>query len=324
MTKLNPTGSALVYSTFLSGNYIEESIGIVVDAEGNATIGGRTYSSNYPQTGTPEPFTEWTGIVTKLNATGSALLHSRLIPLVRPERLAADASGDLYLIGLGKPELQLSPNAYATKGAPILAKLRLPKSAVTVSAANYSGSPLACEAIVSAFGTGFATTTQNASSLPLPTTLGGTTIQVTDSVGTQRNSLLFFISPTQVNFQIPAGTANGPASITITSQAGDTFVSNVEIANVVPSLFSADTTGRGIAAAHVQRAGSLTFEQVDPFKGQFVALPIDLGAASEQVYLILYGTGIRLRSNLNNVTATIGSTSATVSFRCASKSGNVE
>ncbi len=49
-------------------------------------------------------------------------------------------------------------------------------------------------------------------------------------------------------------------------------------------------------------------------KGQWVALPIDLGPASEQVYLILYGTGIRLRSNLNNVTVTIGGTPATVSY----------
>lgn len=318
VSKLNTTGSALIFSTFLGGNYVENSIGIGIDAEGNATIAGTTGSSDYPQTGNPETFTQnGSGVVTKLNAMGSRLLHSRFIPFSRPGRLAADASGDLYLIGLGKPELQLSPNAYATKGSPILAKLKFPKSAVTVSAANYSGSPLACEAIVSAFGTGLATSTRNVSSLPLPTVLGGTTVKVRDSVGTERDSPLFFISPTQVNLQIPAGTANGPARITIISQTGDTFVSNVEIANVVPSLFSADTTGRGIAAAHAQRDSSLTFEQVVKFdfnKGQFVALPIDLGPASEQVYLILYGTGIRLHSNLSNVTATIGGTPATVTY----------
>ncbi len=125
-----------------------------------------------------------------------------------------------------------------------------------------------------------------------------------------------------MNFQIPPGTANGNATITITAQDGAIFLSNVEIANVVPSVFSADTTGKGLAAAHAQRAGALTFEQVVKFdftKGQWVALPIDLGPVSDQVYLILYGTGIRLRSNLSNVTATIGGTPATSQLRRRAK-----
>ncbi len=128
---------------------------------------------------------------------------------------------------------------------------------------------------------------------------------------------MFFVSPTQVNFQIPAGTATGTAIITIAAQDSLTSISNVEIANVVPSLFSADATGRGLAAGNVQRGTSLNFESVvkfDEARGQIVAVPIDLGPVSDQVYLVLYGTGIRLRSSLSNVTATIGGTPAQVTY----------
>lgn len=297
---------------------MDTSLGIGIDIQGNATIAGQTGSPDFPQTGTPVPITQAGSFVTKLNATGSALIYSQYTDSVFSRSIAVDGLGDAYLQGNARNSFQPTPDAYqSTLGSTSLTKISVPKAATTVSAANYSGSPLASEAIVSTFGTGLATTTQSARSVPLPTILGGTTIKVRDSAGTEREAALFFVSPTQLNFQLPPGTANGNAAIIITAQDGATFISNVEIANVVPSLFSADTTGRGFAAAHAQRGGSLTFEQVVKFdfaKGQWVALPIDLGAATEQVYLILYGTGIRLRSSLSNVTATIGGTPATVSY----------
>ncbi len=320
ITKVNAAGSELIYSTFIGGNYTDGCIGIGLDPDGNAIIVGTTSSSNFPQTN-PEGTYSRGGYITKLNATGSKLLFSQVNNWVSPRHMAVDAKGDVYLEGGDWEEgpFQPTPGAYQTTKpySTTLSKFSLPKSAVTVSATNYSGSPLASEAIVSAFGTGLAITTQGANSIPLPTTLGGTKVKVRDSVGIEREAALFFVSPTQVNFQIPPNTANGNATITITAQDGAIFLSQVEIANVVPGLFSADTTGRGFAAAHAQRGGSLAFEQVvkfDSTKAQFVALPIDLGPATDQVYLILYGTGIRLRSNLNNVTATIGAIPATVSY----------
>ena len=47
---------------------------------------------------------------------------------------------------------------------------------------------------------------------------------------------------------------------------------------------------------------------------RFVALPIDLGPATDTVYLILYGTGIRFRSALSAVTTSIGGTNAGVLY----------
>jgi len=79
-------------------------------------------------------------------------------------------------------------------------------SLANVSAASFSGTTLASEAIVAAFGQSLATRLETAVSLPLPTSLAGTVVRVRDSAGTQRDAPLFFVSPTQVNYQIPAGT----------------------------------------------------------------------------------------------------------------------
>ncbi|NOT59989.1 MAG: choice-of-anchor D domain-containing protein, partial [Acidobacteria bacterium] len=78
-----------------------------------------------------------------------------------------------------------------------------------VSAASFRGTELASESIASAFGTNLATETAKASTATLPTTLGGTTVRVRDSAGTERLAPLFFVSPGQINFLMPQGTALG-------------------------------------------------------------------------------------------------------------------
>ena len=79
VTKLNPTGSALVYSTYLGGSGADSGFRIAVDASGNAYLAGETRSTNFP---TASPFQASfgggtnDGFVTKLNAAGSALVYS--------------------------------------------------------------------------------------------------------------------------------------------------------------------------------------------------------------------------------------------------------
>jgi hypothetical protein len=134
-----------------------------------------------------------------------------------------------------------------------------------VSAASYSGAVLAPESIVSVFGTTLATGTQAAVSTPLPTTLVGTTVSVRDSTGTARNAALFFVSPTQLNLQIPAGTALGAATFAVTSGEGVLSAGMVTIGNVAPGLFTANASGTGVAAAvalRVRGDGSQQFERV--------------------------------------------------------------
>jgi uncharacterized protein (TIGR03437 family) len=54
--------------------------------------------------------------------------------------------------------------------------------------------------------------------------------------------------------------------------------------------------------------------QFDAGRGMYVPLPLDFGAASDQVFLVLFGTGMRFASGLGGVSATIGGTGAEVTF----------
>ncbi|MGH9843137.1 MAG: LamG-like jellyroll fold domain-containing protein [Blastocatellia bacterium] len=189
-------------------------------------------------------------------------------------------------------------------------------SVTNVSAASFLGQSLASDSIVAVFGADLATGTRLAPPiLPLPTELGGTRVKIGDQVAG-----LFFVSPTQVNFHMPPMTANGAASVAITNANGLVSYGAPQIAAVAPGLFSANADGQGVAAAVVFRRkanGMDSFEPVarfDPAQNKFVAVPIELGLETDQVFLILYGTGFRNRSALTAVTTTIGGANAEVLF----------
>ncbi|MGH9840644.1 MAG: hypothetical protein ACREEM_17845, partial [Blastocatellia bacterium] len=189
----------------------------------------------------------------------------------------------------------------------------------TVSAASFRQPPIARESIATSFGANLATAVQAASSIPLPTTLAGTMVEVSDSTGAKRLAPLFFVSPTQINYQMPPGTANGAANIAITSGNGTVSNGAAQIESVAPGLFSANADGQGVAAAVALRVrgNQQTFEpvaQLNPAQGKFFAVPIDLGPETDQVFLIAFGTGIRFRSSLSAVTASIGGANAEVLF----------
>lgn len=185
-------------------------------------------------------------------------------------------------------------------------------AATSVSAANYAGGSLAGESVAAVFGNPLATTLAEATSLPLPTTLAGTSVKVTDSAGAERLAPLFFVSQFQVNYQVPPGTANGAATVTVTSGDGTVSVGTVQIESVKPGMFTADSSGQGLAAAlalRVKTDNSLVYEPVSRFdtgQNKFVAVPIDMTNASEKVFLVLFGTGFRNRSSLPNVAVSIG------------------
>ena len=145
-------------------------------------------------------------------------------------------------------------------------------------------------------------------------------------LGVERLAPLFFVSPTQINYELPAGTAIGEASVTI-KQNGQNGQSNdilaagmLQITSVAPGLFTADASSRGVVVATVLRVkadGSQIYEPVAQFNAttyRFDPLPIDLGAETDQLFLGAFGTGFRNRSALSAVAATIGGTNAEVLF----------
>lgn len=177
----------------------------------------------------------------------------------------------------------------------------------TVSAASFSAGAIADKAIVSAFGTGLATGTAVASSQPLPTTLAGTTVRVTDSQGVTRDAPLFFVSDKQINYQIPAGTATGAASVTIINSDGIGATGEITVRATAPTIFTLDASGAGAAAA------------VDAFT--FAPGPFNATQTGGQPNVIaVYGTGLGgdatdVDGNVSaNVQATIDGNLATVLY----------
>jgi uncharacterized protein (TIGR03437 family) len=138
-------------------------------------------------------------------------------------------------------------------------------------------------------------------------------VTVKDSAGVPRLAALFYVSPSQVNFEMPAGMATGAALVSIQNQTGTTQTATVQIANVSPGLFALN--GSGLVAALVLQVISGTQEPLQPVyqisSGHVVPMPISLGPSSEQVYLEMYGTGIR---NATSVTATVGGVSLPVLY----------
>ena len=119
VTRLNASGSALIYSTFLGGSGTDGAGGLAVDAAGNAYIGGSTASPNFPVT-TGAFSTVLTGsgdaFVTKLNAAGSGLIFSTLIGGSGTEGiggLVLDTDANIYIAGgTSSPDFPMTPTAY--------------------------------------------------------------------------------------------------------------------------------------------------------------------------------------------------------------------
>jgi hypothetical protein len=104
VTKLNASGSVLVYSTYLGGTGSEYGVGIAVDTSDNAYVTGYTYSTDLP---TANPFQanrggSYDAFVTKLNASGSALIYSTYLGGSEFDEgwgIAVDSSGCAYVTG---------------------------------------------------------------------------------------------------------------------------------------------------------------------------------------------------------------------------------
>ena len=197
----------------------------------------------------------------------------------------------------------------------LLARASLAGSLAIVSSPSYSA-PVALGGLATAFGTDLATVTLPANSAAWPLTLGGRTVTVRDSAGSSLPAPVFFVSPGQISFQVPAGMAAGNATISVTSGDGAVSTGTVQIAAVAPGLFSADSTGQGAAAAVVVQnsaSGGQTSAPAFVCNPACTPAPIDLASASATV-LELYGTGIAGRSSLANVQCTAGGTPVQVQY----------
>jgi uncharacterized protein (TIGR03437 family) len=176
---------------------------------------------------------------------------------------------------------------------------------------------MAPNALASLYGSNLAAAVASAQSQPPATALGGVTVTVTDSAGVARNAPLLYVSPGQINFEIPDGAAPGVATIKLAgSGAGQIYEGAIQA--VAPALFTMNGAGTGVAAATAISvpANSQTQNPVQVFQcgtTGCIATPIVL-ASDATVYLTLYGSAIRNLSSLANVALAVNGVSLPVLY----------
>lgn len=180
VTKLNASGSALVYSTYLGGLEQDAGSGIAVDASGNAYVGGDTRSSSFPTTAgafdtTHNPNDDPEIFVTKVNPIGSALVYSTFLGVSSGGSLALDASGSVYVTGSASSGYPTTAGAFDTThnggSDVVVTKLNASGSALVYStflggSGNENGDGIALD------GSGNAYITGDTTSTGFPTTVG--------------------------------------------------------------------------------------------------------------------------------------------------------
>jgi hypothetical protein len=119
VTKLNSTGTALIYSTYFGGRNRDIGIDIAVDGAGNAYITGLTDSGDLPTTpgafrSTPVGSDESDVFAMKLNATGTALVYSTFLGPVVGAGISVDSAGNAYITGQANGDYPTTPGAFQT------------------------------------------------------------------------------------------------------------------------------------------------------------------------------------------------------------------
>jgi hypothetical protein len=252
VAKLNPSGSALVYSTYLGGSGDDNAYGIVVDdATGDVYLTGGTNSSNFPVT--PGVYQPSSGgltdlFVTKLNASGSSLLYSTHIGVstegIRGFGIAVDGAGSAYVTGNAGPGFPTTPGAFQT-GSGAFTSAYVLKLNPSGSAADYStflsggnidyGESIAVDSNGNAYVTGYA------SSVGFPTTARA----YQTALGGGTDAFVTVLNPTGTGLVYSTflgGSANDEGFKIVVDSAGMAYVTGVTASSNFPTTLGAFQT----------------------------------------------------------------------------------
>jgi hypothetical protein len=240
VTKLNPTGTALVYSTFLGGSVLDEATALTIDADGDAYISGLTFSSNFPTTpGVIQTSNKSAGsngfndFVTKLNPSGSALIYSTylggassdgstLSNIYWTNPIVVDESGNAYVAGFtSSGDYPVTGGAYQTKNNGVfnITVSKLNPTATALLYSTYLGGDtssvsegLAVDSSGNAYVAGYTSDTDFPVTKGAFQTVNKADTNTTDSADSNQNGFLSKINPTgtELVYSTYLGGTTGP------------------------------------------------------------------------------------------------------------------
>ena len=342
VAKLNTTGSALVYSTYLGGSAVDTGSAIAVDGAGNAYVAGATTSADFPLSNPIQAALGASGaaaFITELNPLGPGLVFSTYLGNSRQgqnrEGVALDALGNVYVTAFfsyysaqltqlpapGPIQMTLQignllPSQGTSYEATSIVKLAAAGSALPAftAAAMTNGASfqpgVAAGGIATVFGQNITNVTgiQVANSMPLPTEIAGTSV-IVNNVSVPIFAVANVNGTQQINFQMPANAGNTAWAVV---NNNGSYSSPVQVSVTgPPGIFTLDGT-RG-AVQHGDY--SLVTTSKPAAKGEAIIIyATGLGAVQPDPGLGNPASASPLSRTAVTPTVTIGGKSAQVLF----------
>ncbi len=229
------------------------------------------------------------------------------------------------VIGAANPIARLS-GVYVTGGLFVItqqAPPALPPNSTVNGSFNPNASP-SPGGIASTFGTNLAPDTMVASSIPLPTSLLGASVSLTTSAGKSINAPLFFVSPGQINFQLPWEVAGQTTTtVTVTTGTQSSTAQPLTLGPVGPGIFAINGQGTGqgaitnaVTGAFAAPTGSIPGAAAAPVHvGDFITIYANgLGPVTNAPASGAAGPSNPLANTTQAVTVTVGGVSVPASF----------
>jgi Ca2+-binding RTX toxin-like protein len=261
ITKINPEGTALVYSTYIGGSGEDFGLAIAVDSQGNAYLAGQVeirvgvFGSPFPTTtgalqpnitSEKDPVFANLASVTKLNATGNALVYSSILGLSgnsSGKGIAVDSEGNAYVTGDTDNDYRITPGAsQPTRGS--LFDVFITKVNPTGSGLIYStylggsefedAGDIAVDSAGNAFVTGTTYSTDFPVNDPLQNTIGGKAdafVAKFDANGTRIYSTYLGGSDSDLGTDIAVDSAENAYIVGFTSSTNFPTASPIQEAN---------------------------------------------------------------------------------------------
>jgi uncharacterized protein (TIGR03437 family) len=311
---------------------LDWSLAVHISAADNTWVFVETYAPSNPSPGGSGWFA-YTNELLQIKLDGSEvrrLAHHRSRPFdsyVYMPKLSASHDGsrlvyasnmDLQSI-LGYPQIYADTYMILTgTTVPLGVFSEVPGVKAAVNGASFvAQGPISPALISSIFGTKLARAAAQAQSLPLPTTLSGVTVRINDVAAP-----LFYVSPSQINFQVPWEVlGQTQASVTVTVNYVTSAPWSGTLAPATPGIFSINQQGSGQGAILMANTGALaavagSLPGARPAqRGEYVSIYCTgLGPVANQPASGAVAQAAPLSTTLTTPVVTIGGVPAVVSF----------
>jgi uncharacterized protein (TIGR03437 family) len=307
LAKINPAGSALVWATFVGNSDPTLSAASSIspprlDAQGNVYVSGSSgNNSQYPLVNPLQPAFNFGGVyVSIFDPTGTTISFSTVIYTpnntgLLPGGVDIDPQGNIYVAGiLGGADLPVTAGAFQSANAGgvdgFLAKINMtiPTPTITLNGIvplDSTVSTIQSGEWITIFGANLAAQTATWTG-NFPTSLAGTSVTIDG-----KPAYLWYVSPTQINLQVPDDATNGTVPVVVTTATGGKAYASVTLARFAPSFNL--LTGEHVAGIIIRSNGSGaygggTYDIVGPTGSSFGYATV---AAKAGDTVELYGVG---------------------------------